>query len=177
MRLLIFLLAMTQQDSNTFDFTALQNNQTMIVNDGVMGGRSSSTLSRVQNGLKFSGSVSLENNGGFASARMIWPFNKVQTQQAEMVVLTVTGDGSSYQFRLRTNRGFDGAAYTQSFSSLNQTRQTIYLPVAEFVPTFRGRVLQDMPVLSLDDVQQMGLLIADKQTGSFNITLHAISVQ
>ena len=38
-----------------------------IVNDGVMGGRSSSRVERTDEGIRFSGNLSLANNGGFAS--------------------------------------------------------------------------------------------------------------
>ncbi|MGI9473561.1 MAG: CIA30 family protein, partial [Rubripirellula sp.] len=44
--------------------------QWQIVNDGVMGGRSSSRVDRAGEGLlRFSGNLSLANNGGFASMR------------------------------------------------------------------------------------------------------------
>ncbi|MGB6108218.1 MAG: CIA30 family protein, partial [Mycobacterium sp.] len=39
------------------------------VNDPVMGGRSTSSVTFGDGGLVFSGAISLENNGGFASAR------------------------------------------------------------------------------------------------------------
>ena len=45
-------------------------NQWRIVNDGVMGGLSSSkAIVNDDNKIIFSGNVSLENNGGFASLR------------------------------------------------------------------------------------------------------------
>lgn len=44
-------------------------NKWRIVNDGVMGGLSSSRVSVNDDKIIFSGNVSLENNGGFASLR------------------------------------------------------------------------------------------------------------
>ena len=43
----------------------------MIVNDMVMGGRSNIRVDIKDNRLKFSGVLSLENNGGFASVRRV----------------------------------------------------------------------------------------------------------
>ena len=42
-----------------------------IVNDGVMGGISSSRMVEADGVLNFEGELSLENNGGFASARRL----------------------------------------------------------------------------------------------------------
>lgn len=155
-----------------FNFNQLNNNQIMIVNDSVMGGRSSSQFSTIDKYINFKGSVSLENNGGFASLRMLWPFESVKGYKK--IKLMLKGDGKTYQFRLRTSRGFDGAAYSYEFETIKDKLITIEIDVTQFVPGFRGRVLTNMPDLALQDVQQMGFLIADKQVGSFNIDLKSI---
>lgn len=177
MSLFLTMAASKEEAADTFYFNHLTDQQYVVVNDSVMGGRSKSQLTQSADGLRFTGTVSLENNGGFASARMIWPITGSPTSDSEVIALSVTGDGGTYQLRLRTNRGFDGAAYTQRFSTLKDTRQTVYLPVDGFVPTFRGRLLRNMPRLQLADVQQMGVLIADKQSGSFELMLHEMAIR
>jgi hypothetical protein len=161
----------------TFEFSQLNDNQYKIVNDGVMGGRSDSEITVMGEVVRFQGRVSLQNNGGFASVRMIWPF-AVNTAYAEPSIakLKVMGDGQIYQFRLRTNRGFDGAAYSYSFKTLKDQVQTVYIPLDQFVPSFRGRILTNMPSLKFSDVQQMGILVADSQVGEFGIDLIAINL-
>ncbi len=171
---------MTEQNSQIlqFNFSQLQNQQHLIVNDGVMGGRSDSELTVGETSASYQGNVSLENNGGFASVRMIWPFDMANTEHEPAVaVLKVKGDGKVYQFRLRTDRGFDGAAYSYSFKTLQNKEQTIYIPINDFEPTFRGRTLRNMPKLEFSDVQQMGILIADAQVGQFNIELIELSLK
>ncbi len=161
-----------------FEFNQLQQDQHMIVNDSVMGGRSQSQLLMLEKAVNFNGTVSLDNNGGFASIRMIWPFlYDAELLEPEMLRLKVRGDGLRYQFRLRTNRGFDGAAYSYSFDTIENQEQTVYIPIDQFIPTFRGRQLSDMPKLRFADVQQMGVLVADKQVGSFSIDLIQLSLQ
>ena len=50
------------------DFSPSTTTEWRVVNDGVMGGLSSSTMSATEVGTGvFSGRLSLENNGGFAS--------------------------------------------------------------------------------------------------------------
>lgn len=162
------------QDGHSFSFHQLSDAQKMIVNDTVMGGRSSSQFTTEDHHVVFSGDVSLQNNGGFASLRMLWPFDAKNNHNT--IRISLKGDGKTYQFRLRTNRGFDGAAYVYEFHTLNDTWQSIDMPVIDFVPSFRGRVLKNMPDLRLSDVEQMGILIAGKQKGSFAITLDEIKL-
>ena len=57
-------------EKTLFDFTTATNSTAwQIVNDDVMGGVSTSRFQVRTNGAVFSGVVSLENNGGFASVR------------------------------------------------------------------------------------------------------------
>ena len=45
------------------------------------------------------------------------------------------------------------------------------MPFKGFVPTFRGRVLTDVPPLNPAGVVSVGLLISDKQEGPFKLEL------
>ena len=162
---------------NVFQFSELQKNQYMIVNDTVMGGRSFSQFEVNDMSASYSGKVSLENNGGFASVRMLWPFGVEESIGKSLIALHLKGDGLKYQLRLRTNGGFDGAAYSQPFETINGQEQTIYFSASDFAPTFRGRELKGMPELKLNEVKQMGLMVADKQQGAFNIQLFDIKIK
>jgi hypothetical protein len=68
------------------------------VNDGVMGGVSDGRF-RITEGqtLEFYGTLSLENNGGFASVRSRPRTLGLQT--GDSLVVRVRGDGREYQFR------------------------------------------------------------------------------
>jgi NADH dehydrogenase [ubiquinone] 1 alpha subcomplex assembly factor 1 len=159
---------------NTFNFANFNTNQMMIVNDTVMGGRSFSQYGKNEQAVTFNGDISLRNNGGFASLRMAWPFKDANA--SNRIQLKLTGDGKIYEFRLRTNRGYAGASYVFEFQTIKDKSITIDMNLEQFVPSFRGRVLRDMPILRLKDVKQMGLLIAAKQVGEFSIQLENISV-
>ena len=74
-----------------------------IVNDGVMGGVSQSSLRHDPQGMIFEGQVSLENNGGFASMRSSARFQR----DAQVLELTTRGDGKRYKLILRTEAARD----------------------------------------------------------------------
>lgn len=138
-----------------------------IVNDGVMGGISRSNLqinAEDSTGI-FSGVVSLENNGGFASVRTT-PRN-FQLGDYDGLLIRIKGDGNTYSFRLRTNARFDGVSYQVKFKTEKDNWIEVYLPFEEFSPTFRGRKLRNVAPLAAEKIQQLGILISDKQSGKF----------
>ena len=144
-----------------------------IVNDGVMGGLSSSSMTINEDGYGvFEGTVSLENYGGFASTRALIP--ESDYSDVKKIRIRVKGDGQRYSFRIRTNRNFDGPAYVISFDTRKDEWTTHELELEDFVPQFRGRVLRDRPPLKGSDMQQLGILIADKQEGDFRLMIDSI---
>jgi NADH dehydrogenase [ubiquinone] 1 alpha subcomplex assembly factor 1 len=142
------------------------------VNDSVMGGLSQSNLRIDDNIAYFEGELSLKNNGGFASVRRIGPISF--QSNSKPITLEVNGDGRSYQLRLRTNKGFDGVAYVATFSSNREKWQTLSFTEEDFVPQFRGRVVSSAPDLLFSDVKQIGLMLADKQPGYFQLAIKGI---
>jgi len=150
--------------SSLFEFkTAQEIEAWRIVNDGVMGGLSDSQVewNEEKGTLSFSGNVSLENYGGFASTRTVpqdFPIQNFKT-----IKLRVKGDGKKYKFRMRNSNRFDGIAYSKTFETTKGEWKEINLPISDFEATFRGRVYSDYPKLNPEDLQQVGFLIADKQ--------------
>jgi monofunctional biosynthetic peptidoglycan transglycosylase len=141
-----------------------------IVNDGVMGGRSQSDFQQTAEGQgRFSGYVSLENNGGFASVRAVT--EGVDLTSFEGLEIRVLGDGRTYDFRLRTDGRFDGMAYRAPFTTNEGEWVTVRLLFSAFEPTFRGWVPRNAPPLDPGAVRQMGLLVGGKQEGPFRLDL------
>lgn len=76
------------------------------INDGVMGGVSSSRLRHDPRGFAvFEGMVSLENRGGFASVRS--QVRAPANVDATSYLMEVFSDGKRYKFNLRTDDAFD----------------------------------------------------------------------
>lgn len=143
------------------------------VNDGVMGGVSSSRALGTDSGLRFLGSLSLENNGGFASIRR--PLDSALTGVTH-VELRARGDGRQYQLRLRETQGWDGVAWRHHFTA-GDSWQTHQLALADFEPVYRGRVLGQRVPLQERQIQQIGLMLADGIPGDFKLELSDIRFQ
>lgn len=138
-----------------------------IVNDAVMGGQSSSKfyLNDDGNGI-FKGSVSLENNGGFASLRH--RFNQKKIAGYKKVMIYLKGDGKRYHFRAKTNKE-DQQAYISYFETTGQW-QTVEIMLSELQPTFRGRKL-NMPNFPAEELEEVGFMITNKKNESFELVL------
>jgi monofunctional biosynthetic peptidoglycan transglycosylase len=140
----------------------------MIVNDGVMGGLSRSRISLTEkNTAVFEGEVSLRNNGGFASVRS--RPETMPTAGTSRLAVRVRGDGREYQLRIRTDETFDGVAYRWNFETRAGEWTTIEASYRDFVPTYRGRILRDVPPIDPGAIRQLGFLIADKVEGPFRL--------
>jgi monofunctional biosynthetic peptidoglycan transglycosylase len=161
-------------DVTMFDFREDSTSDWIIVNDGVMGGLSQSEFTGSGEGYAtFQGTMSLENNGGFASVRALVP--SVLPSATTTVTLRVRGDGRTYQVRFRTDRRFDGIAYMAEFSTVVGEWLTIELPISEFRPTFRGWTPPDAPPLVPGEIRQVGLMVADKKAGPFRLDVQSIT--
>ena len=146
------------------------------VNDVVMGGVSRSTFGPAEPGIaRFSGNVSLENFGGFASVRT--PPRDWDTAGAQAFLLRVRGDGRTYKFTLRTGDGFDGIQYQARFAAPAGEWHEVRLPVDEFVATFRGRKVPFAPSLDPARVRALGMMISDKQAGPFELLIDRIGIE
>ena len=152
------------------DFTQPDEVRWNIVNDGVMGGLSTSDLEPSGDGTGlFSGFVSLENNGGFASTRAT--FQSLDLSPYEGITLRVRGDGRRYQLRFRLDGSFDGVAYRAGFETRPGMWLEIDLPFERFQPTFRGRIPQEAGPLDPARIRQMSFLIGDKKQGPFSLEI------
>jgi NADH dehydrogenase [ubiquinone] 1 alpha subcomplex assembly factor 1 len=171
--LLIILLSDTKL-KNIYTFSTSENlKEWRIVNDGVMGGVSTSSLIQTQNGHGlFSGKVSLANNGGFASIQL----NKSVglSNHHKWIVLRIKGDGKRYEFRLK-NKISQNESYVQVFETKGNW-ETIRLELNEFYPQFRGRRL-NMANFNFENIEQLSFLIANKKEENFELLIDSIGVE
>jgi len=89
--------------------------------------------------------------------------------------LRVQGDGRQYQFRIRTDRNFDGVSWRHQFNT-HTTWQTIELFFADFEPVFRGRKVRNAGTLESSRVRQIGFLLADGKPGKFQLDVTSIEI-
>lgn len=175
-RLSIFLLIMTVSMNVTaqkvlVDFSEQYIlSQWQIMNDGVMGGLSeSSILLSSENHAVFSGYVSLDNNGGFASVR--YRFDPMKMDSYNHLVIRIKGDGKRYQLRVKSNAS-DRHAYISYFQTSGEW-QVIKVPLNQMYPTFRGRSL-NMPDYPKLIMEELAFLIANKKDEEFRLLIDYI---
>lgn len=144
-----------------------------IINDGVMGGLSwSEFIATTDSTAVFRGVLSLENYGGFASVRK--GISKYDLSGFDGIELRILGDGRRYQVRVRTDFRYDGVAYKYEFDTDKDTWLIVRAPFADFVATFRGRIVKDYPPLESAKIRQIGFLIADEEEGPFRLEIDRI---
>ena len=161
------------QDRVLFSFDKAEDaGAWQTVNDGVMGGRSDGRF-KVNDDKKMEifGTLSLENNGGFASVRA--PGTKLGLKRGDSIVVRVRGDGRQYNLNLYTQGNLGGYSYRQSFNTKKGQWIEVRFPVDKFVATWRGRVF---PTEKLDPgkVAGMGILLGDKKAGAFKLEVEWI---
>jgi hypothetical protein len=145
------------------------------VNDPVMGGRSTSKVTFGEGGLVFAGTISLENNGGFASARgPADPDIGRKAAGAKSLLVRALGDGNTYV--LSVGVGGQPWSYIQRFSTEAGVQRSYGLPIEGFQPV--GMRLDPAPNApqSLDpaSISQVSVYILDKQQGPFALTIRGI---
>ena len=146
------------------------------VNDVVMGGLSASRFAASGAGSAvFEGSVSMENNGGFASVRR--KPGGLGLKKGARLRLAFRGDGHDYKLRLRTTDAFDGVNYEAVFRTTDGAWQAQTFRTDDFTPVWRGQRVRGAPDLSLADVRSIGLLISDEQAGPFHLELSTLTTE
>jgi NADH dehydrogenase [ubiquinone] 1 alpha subcomplex assembly factor 1 len=144
-----------------------------IVNDGVMGGISKSSLLLSDSGHgQFSGQVSLANNGGFASIQL----NKTikLMDENKFIVLRLKGDAKAYEFRLK-GRISQSESYVHQFNTTGEW-ENIKLPLSDFYPQYFGRKL-NRPNFNFKSIEQLSFLIANKQEEDFKLLIDWIALE
>ncbi|QRM91026.1 CIA30 family protein [Lacinutrix sp. WUR7] len=160
--------------SNIFDFKSKEDtNNWYVINDGVMGGFSSSSLEIKPDGKAlFKGHVTTENNGGFASVR--YTFTKKEVSKFTYIVLRIKGDGKDYQFRIKEEQE-QRHSYIAPFSTSGKW-EVIKIPLSKFYPSFRGNTL-DIPNFSGKSMEEIAFLIANKTKEFFQLEIESISLE
>lgn len=127
-----------------FDFAGPEaSQQWQAVNDGVMGGVSDGRFKITPDKtMELFGTLSLENNGGFASVRSKpADFNMIA---GDAIVVRVKGDGREYVLNLYTKSRRMAFSYRAPLPTKQGEWTEGSVPLAEFIPTAFGRRVQGM---------------------------------
>ena len=180
MKTLFFLsiiMIMSYDTKYRIDFGKTKGGQDwMVVNDGVMGGLSESTATLTESSLLFKGTISLKNNGGFASIRS--SKGKFDLSNFRTVKIKFRSSGRDFALRLATSELYYKPNYKQNFSSSRGEWETIELKISDFKEYTMGQISgSTMSKNNLENVLKIGIILSDKKEGPFEIEIEYIEFE
>ena len=160
-----------------FEFTGADAaKEWQAVNDGVMGGVSEGKFKIAdKKTLEFFGTLSLENNGGFASVRT--KAKKLGLEKGDTVVAKVRGDGREYTLNLFLNKPLIAFSYRATIQTKKDEWIEVKVPLEKFEATSFGRVVKDAGAVKPDEVNALGFMVSDKKAGPFKLEVESIEVE
>ena len=132
------------------------------VNDGVMGGVSDGRFKITpEKTLEFFGTLSLENNGGFASVRT--KPTELGIKAGDTLVVRVKGDGREYVINIYTNSRRMAFSYRAPLPTTKDEWREVEIPLADFIPTAFGRRVQGMGPVEPNQINGLGLQLVSRR--------------
>jgi len=173
----LLVQAVAEQSLQTlFDFTGPEAaQQWQAVNDGVMGGVSDGRFRITpESTLEFFGTLSLENNGGFASVRT--KSADLDIKAGDDLVIRVKGDGREYVLNLYTKSRRMAFSYRAPLPTVKNEWAEVAVPLEDFIPTSFGNRVQGMGPVEPDEITSIGFMLSDKKAGPFKMKVEWVKV-
>ncbi len=176
--LLMVATAMAEDTPTTlFDFTGADAaKEWQTVNDGVMGGVSEGEFKITdKKTMEFFGTLSLKNNGGFASVRT--KAKKLGLEKGDTLVAKVKGDGREYHMNLSVPTFQIAYNYRAVFQTKKDEWIEVKLPLDKFEATSFGQVVKNAGQVKPTSVNGLGFMLSDKKAGPFKMEVEWIKVE
>ena len=160
-----------------FDFTeADAAKQWQTVNDGVMGGVSEGKFKITDTKtMEFFGTLSLENNGGFASVRT--KAKKLSLEKGDTLVAKIRGDGRQYMLNLYPNKQRMAYSYRATVQTKKDEWIEVKVPLDKFEATSFGRIVKNAGLVKPEEIKSLGFMLGDKKAGPFKMEIEWIKVE
>lgn len=141
-----------------------------VVNDGVMGGLSSSNAVLLDNSMLFKGEVSLENNGGFASIRS--DRGSIDLSEYTFVSIRYKSSGQQTAIRLLPNEMYYQPYFKKLLEQTSGEWKTIVFSIFDFQEYALNRKLNsDLTMDKLKNIKRIGFIVNNKQSGEFEFEI------
>lgn len=160
----------TRTTKTLFSFDSRAARGWFSVNDDVMGGLSKSRMTFTRDGhARFSGRLSLENNGGFATVRS--EARDRGLAGFDGVTLRVRGDGRRYGFTaLESDRRWNVRAFRKEFTTRAGEWIEVDIPFEELELRIMGRTVRGVRIPPAE-IKSLSFMIADKNTEPFALEI------
>jgi hypothetical protein len=146
-----------------FSFDTLEEPAWVVVNDGVMGGRSVGRVAVEGGTLRFTGTL-VTQGGGFTLTRAPRRADLTGTTALE---LRVRGSGRRFEVELDDGtRGYGRSVSRRASFPTTSEWTVVRVPYTALRSTIFGRAV-DAPPIDLAQIRSVGLYMADRQDGAF----------
>jgi len=166
---------MTSQYIIDFGSSSDSQKWTTVV-DGVMGGKSTSDLMELNNSILFSGEISLENNGGFASLRGVRNYENLSDYST--VEIKYRSIGQDFALRLLKHEAFYLPYFKHGFETTNWDWKTVSIPLDLFSEyRLSDKTGNSITSDELQKINRLGIIVSNKIEGEFKIEIDYIKFQ
>jgi monofunctional biosynthetic peptidoglycan transglycosylase len=146
-----------------------------VVTDAVTGGASRGEIGPGRgNYVRFSGRVAAADTSGFVS---FWSREAaMDLSRFAGLALRVRGDGKTYKVALKMGKGVDAIQYMARITPPRSGWSVVRVRFRELLPMLRGAILSDARRFDPAQTMALGVMIADRQEGVFELMVERISV-
>lgn len=177
MTLILLYISFASILGDTMDFNFGYTDNTddwTVVNDNVMGGISRGKLEFTENTALFSGKLSLENNGGFASIRS--PYGEYDIAEYESIEIKCRGYGGEFDVVLTDQQPYYLPRYKGKFIPKEEW-QIFKWPLRELKGYRLGQATgQTISDEILRQIIRFGVIKSDKNTSAFELEIDYIRI-
>jgi NADH dehydrogenase [ubiquinone] 1 alpha subcomplex assembly factor 1 len=174
--LMLLLMLSSPNDKLQFDFGKEKGNVKtwFTITDNVMGGVSTSKLDMKETSILFTGSISFDNNGGFASFRS--GFSKFDLTAYDAVRIRFKSENQKFALTLDNSRNWWEPNYKYEFQSEQSSDwKTVSFNLADFHEEIIGRKSGNKINKGiLKNICQIGIITNDKKEGPFSLEIDYI---
>ncbi|MEM6685899.1 MAG: CIA30 family protein [Bacteroidota bacterium] len=170
---LLFVYYVSAQQSD-IDFGKFKDGASwQITNDGVMGGLSEGDYRITDGGVLFSGTISLENNGGFSSYRS--QFSLRDLSSYKKIIIRYRSKEYTMGFTLEMDRRWYVPYYKADLPATSWKWVEKEIIFSDFVRYNIGRKRDGKPTQSeLANILRIGFISNEKRAGPFKIEIDYI---
>lgn len=146
----------------------------VLLSDNIMGGVTKSKLEYTENSLVLSGTISLDNYGGFSSVKT--RFKNYDLSEYKGLKIRCKSSGQSFAFTLEDSQNWTLPNYKGNFSN---TKENEWEWITLFFKDFKEYQIgeptgNEWPTSNLKNIVRLGIITTEKKEGPFVIEIDRI---
>lgn len=145
-----------------------------IINDGVMGGLSKGQTWTTEDAVTFTGTVSLQNNGGFSSYKS--PYHEIDLSKYTKIIVKYRSKEYAMAMTLEMDKRWFLPYYKRNLPATDWKWVKKEIAFSEFEKYSVGRKVKGKPTQEeLKKILRLGFITNEKRAGDFKIEIDYIA--